>query len=256
MAEMRMRLKVGKLSFILYFMLNFVEVLASNKTTRHTHTQKGHATGCLFLKAGVCLATPLFFFPPFPRSVSLCCGCCACFMPFPSSWAAAAAAARTNISLHFNTLLLPRPRPTNTHTAHTRSPSMKQKATAVGQVEVFLCFPSLLGKTEAKKKLFLHNEFLRIFHLYEPGPGSLLAPQEIDSLYLCKISIFYFSFSPSHSPSPHSLVVVGSKSHRARLTMQIAGKYLGLWLMANCEQSDNSGSVRGVARTSLPISRN
>lgn len=131
-------------------MLNFVQVLAAYKTTRHTHThtqKKGHATGCLFLKAGVCLSTP--FFPLLsPHPSALCLFVLRLLCLFPSSWAAAAAAELANISLHFNTLLLPRP-----HTA-IAYPSQSKKQQPSGRWKFFFAFPRCLAKSAKKRKTF------------------------------------------------------------------------------------------------------
>lgn len=196
-AEMGMRLKVGYAFFFLlfnfFFALNFVQVFESNKTTRHT-AKRGMPQAVYFWKQGcACL-------PPSPQHpfVSLCCGCCACFMPFPSSWAAAAERTQTfpYILIHFYCHA-------HEHAAPSTAKSNSQRA---GGSFSFL-FPSrcLARKLKKKEKLFLHNEFLRIFHLYEPVQPCPLSPSllpEIDSLclslaWLWKISIFHSIFSPS-----------------------------------------------------------
>lgn len=247
-AEMGMRLKVGYAFFFLlfnfFFALNFVQVFESNKTTRHT-AKKGYATGCLFLKAGVCLSTP---HPPLPF-VSLCCGCCACFMPFPSSWAAAAERTQTfpYILIHFYC---------HAH-EHTAPSTAKSNSPRAGGSFSFLFPPRCLArKLKKKEKLFLHNEFLRIFHLYEPvQPLPRLSPfspagNRFVVLVAC-LTVKNFHFPFYFFP----LCCSCSKSHRARLTMQIAGKYLGLWLSKLRGEERGRGRGRGTS-TSYSISRN
>lgn len=211
-----------QVSFILYILclilFKFSQRIKQRDTLTHTHRKRGMLQAVYFWKQG-CACLPPFFplLPPHPSALCLFVLRLLCL--FPSSWAAAAAAAElANISLHFNTLLLPRP-----HTA-IAYPSQSKKQQPSGRWKFFFAFSRCLAKSAKKKgKLFLHNEFLRIFHLYEPATVRSLW---IDSCCLWIISIFYFSHFPRfRSPPP-----VGSKSHCARLTMQIAGKYLGLCL--------------------------
>lgn len=205
--------------FNFFFALNFVQVFESNKTTRHT-AKRGMPQAVYFWKQG-CACLP----PPPPTPLCLFVLRLLCLFHAVSKQLSSSCRAHTNISLHFNTLLLPRPR--------THSPLNSKKQQPSGRWKFFFPFPStLLGKeTEKKEKLFLHNEFLRIFHLYEPvqplPPLSPLSPagNRFVVLVAClTVKNFHFPFYF------FSLCCSCSKSHRARLTMQIAGKYLGLWL--------------------------
>lgn len=101
-AEMGMRLKVGYAFFFLlfYLVLRLILFKFSNRIKqRDTRQKRGMPQAVYFWKQG-CACLPPSPLHPF---VSLCCGCCACFMPFPSSWAAAAERTQTfpYILIHF-----------------------------------------------------------------------------------------------------------------------------------------------------------
>lgn len=194
--EMGMRLKVGYAFFFLlfYFFLRLILFKFSNRIKQRDTRQKGACHRLFIFESRGVPVSPL----PLHPFVSLCCGCCACFMPFPSSWAAAAERTQTfpYILIHFYCHA-------HEHTAPSTAKSNSQRA---GGSFSFLFPPRCLArKLKKKEKLFLHNEFLRIFHLYEPvQPLPPLSPfllPEIDSLclslaWLWKISIFHSIFSP------------------------------------------------------------
>lgn len=135
-------------------MLNFVQVFESNKTTRHT--QDTHATGCLFLKAGVCLSTPYpspHYTPPPPLSL-----CAAVVVLVSCRFQAAEQQLQSEqtfpyILIHFYCHA-------HEHTGPHRSPALSsallnsKKQQPSGRWKFFFPFPSLLGKHKEKRKNF------------------------------------------------------------------------------------------------------
>lgn len=212
-------------------MLNFVQVFESNKTTRHTHTEKKGACHRLFIfeSRGV----PVYPLPLFPLSL-----CAAVVVLVSCRFQAAeqqlqSAQTFPYISIHFYCHA-------HEHTAPQRCPPLcttllnSKKQQPSGRWKFFFPFPLLLGKHKEKKKekLFLHNEFLRIFHLYEPvqpcPPATIAPAHPAGNRFVVLVACL--PVKNFHFPFYFSLSCSCSKSHRARLTMQIAGKYLGLWL--------------------------
>lgn len=142
--EMGMRLKVGYAFFFLlfYFFLRLILFKFSNRIKqRDTRQKRGMPQAVYFWKQG-CACLPPSPLHPF---VSLCCGCCACFMPFPSSWAAAAERTQTfpYILIHFYCHA-------HEHTAPSTAKSNSQRA---GGSFSFL-FPRCLARKLKKRKNF------------------------------------------------------------------------------------------------------
>lgn len=176
-AEMGMRLKVGYGFFFLLFnfFLRLILFKFSNRIKQRDTRQKGACHRLfIFESRGV----PVY--PPSPTPLCLFVLRLLCLFHAVSKQLSSSCRAHTNISLHFNTLLLPRPR--------THSPSTaKSNSQRAGGSFSFLFPRCLARKPKKKEKLFLHNEFLRIFHLYEPVQPCPLSPSllpEIDSLCL------------------------------------------------------------------------
>lgn len=119
------------------------------------------------------------------------------------------------------------------HAHEHTAPFNSKNQQPTGRWKFFFPFPSLLGKKTGKKgKTFSAQWIFAHFPPVWAGPAPSPCPT---APFSCRKSIRCacrlpdcekFPFSILHFP----LCCSCSKSHRARLTMQIAGKYLGLWL--------------------------
>lgn len=186
-------------------MLNFVQVFESNKTTRHTHTEKKGACHRLFIfeSRGV----PVYPLPYTPLSL-----CAAVVVLVSCRFQAAeqqlqSAQTFPYISIHFYCHA-------HEHTAPQRCPPLcttllnSKKQQPSGRWKFFFPFPSLLGKHKEKKKEKTFSAQWIFAHFPPVWAGPALPPlpqlpplflQEIDSLclslaWLWKISIFHSIF--------------------------------------------------------------